>query len=86
MPYFNPKEVFFLTNQWDIVEDDDDDEDEESENETITESGSRTWKLILNKLKRGWPGVEHNRIYQISLNPVTQIFCNKIHKLNNIIF
>lgn len=71
MPCFNPKEVFFLTNQWDIVDDDDDDDDDR-ENETILVSGSRTWKLFFKKLKRGWPGVENNRIYQITLNPVTQ--------------
>lgn len=65
-------EVFFLTNQWDIVVDDDENDDDGSENEAIFESGSRTWKLILNKIKRGLPGIENNRIFQITLNPVKQ--------------
>ncbi|VDI26833.1 Hypothetical predicted protein, partial [Mytilus galloprovincialis] len=67
MPCFDPHEVFFLTNQWDIVENDDDDEAhiEKSDNPE-----SRTWRLILSKLRKWWPGVNEQKVYQTSLKQV----------------
>ncbi|CAC5409423.1 unnamed protein product [Mytilus coruscus] len=67
MPCFDPREVFFLTNQWDIVENDDEDE---TKNDKTNKSESRTWKLILTKLRKGWPEVKEKRIYQTSLKQV----------------
>lgn len=71
MPCFDPHEVFFLTNQWDIVENDDDDE---AYNEKSGNPESRTWKLVLSKLRKGWPGVNEQKIYQTSLKQVNISF------------
>lgn len=71
MPCFDPREVFFLTNQWDIVENDDDDE---ANNEKSDNTESRTWKLILYKLQKGWPGVNEQKIYKTSLKQVNIFF------------
>ncbi|CAG2238905.1 unnamed protein product [Mytilus edulis] len=67
MPCFDPHEVFFLTNQWDIVEND---EDDETNTEKSDNPESRTWKLILSKLRKGWPGVNEQKIYQTSIKQV----------------
>ncbi|XP_062597114.1 uncharacterized protein LOC134258579 [Saccostrea cucullata] len=67
MPCFDHKEVLFVTNQWDIVEDDTD-EDEGEEN---VESGKqRTWRIMKEKLTEGWPEINEENIFRVTLKQV----------------
>ncbi|XP_062589290.1 uncharacterized protein LOC134250941 [Saccostrea cucullata] len=67
MPCFDHKEVLFVTNQWDIV-DDDTDEDDEEEN---SESGKqRTWIIMKEKLSEGWPEINEANIFRVTLKQV----------------
>lgn len=63
MPCFDPRDVMFLTNQWDIIENDCDDDEEETEHE-------RTWQNIKQKLEKGWGSVKSNNLFRVSLKQV----------------
>ncbi|XP_062599080.1 uncharacterized protein LOC134260545 [Saccostrea cucullata] len=66
MPCFNCKEVLFVTNQWDIVEEDIDDDDEDE-----TEGGKeKTWRIINEKLTMCWPEIDEKNIFRVSLKQV----------------
>lgn len=73
MPCFDPRDVMFLTNKWDIVESDSDDEDDKT-NET---GQDKTWTLIRNKLDNGWGSLEHNNLFRVSLKQVNQSKTNE---------
>lgn len=60
MPCFDPKEVMFLTNQWDIINNIKEDGDEEDQH-------TKTWNKIKIKLEEYWPGVCTDQLYRISL-------------------
>lgn len=68
MPCFDPREVMFLTNQWDIIDNDDpssgEDEDSESKSE---DQHTQTWNLIQRKLEKGWVGFNVENVFRISL-------------------
>lgn len=71
MPCFDPREVMFLTNQWDIIDNDDplsdDDEDDEIEED---DQQTQTWKLIQSKLSKGWGWFNVENVFRISLKQV----------------
>ncbi|XP_076071923.1 uncharacterized protein LOC143043544 [Mytilus galloprovincialis] len=63
MPCFEPEDVIFLTNQWDIIDNIKEDGDEEDEH-------TKTWNKIQYKLAEGWPCFHADRIFKISLKQV----------------
>ncbi|CAC5416777.1 unnamed protein product [Mytilus coruscus] len=63
MPCFEPDEVIFLTNQWDIIKNIKKDGEEE-------DTHTRTWNQIQRKLEEGWPGFKTDRLFKISLEQV----------------
>lgn len=63
MPCFEPEDVIFLTNQWDIIDNIEEDGDEEDQH-------TKTWNKIQYKLKKGWPCFHADRIFKISLKQV----------------
>lgn len=63
MPCFEPDEVIFLTNQWDIIKNTKEDGDEEDQH-------TKTWSKIQSKLEEGWPGFRNDRLFKISLKQV----------------
>lgn len=69
MPCFDPREVMFLTNQWDIIHNDDPLSDEDSENEEDDQQ-TQTWKLIQSKLRKGWGWFNVENVFRISLRQV----------------
>lgn len=60
-PWFDPKDVIFITNKWDCInfldEDDEDDEDEHT----------LAWKALMSDIKSLWPVVREENIYKMSL-------------------
>ncbi|CAC5423698.1 unnamed protein product [Mytilus coruscus] len=63
MPCFEPEDVIFLTNQWDVIENTKGDGDEEDQH-------TKTWNKIQSKLDEGWPGFNTDRLFKISLKQV----------------
>lgn len=61
MPCFDPKEVIFLTNKWDIIETDDSFGVNEHE---------KTWKTIIGKLKNEWTFLNEENVFKVSLKQV----------------
>lgn len=62
MPYFDPRNVIFITNKWDTLfsEDDSSDEDEET----------KTWNTLKSDIKRRWPSVREELIFKMNLKDV----------------
>ncbi|XP_063437683.1 uncharacterized protein LOC134718824 isoform X2 [Mytilus trossulus] len=75
MPCFDPREVMFLTNQWDIIDNDDPVSDEDSENEEDDQQ-TQTWKLIQSKLSKGWGWFNVENVFRISLKQVDKGISN----------
>ncbi|XP_052084422.1 uncharacterized protein LOC127721667 [Mytilus californianus] len=74
MPCFDPREVMFLTNQWDIIDSqhsssDDDDEGGERDKE---DQHTKTWKVIQTKLEKSWFGFNLENVFRISLKQVAK--------------
>lgn len=71
MPCFDPREVMFLTNQWDIIDNEeassDDEEDSGSDKE---DQHTQTWNLIQRKLSNGWGWFNVENVFRISLKQV----------------
>ncbi|CAC5416773.1 unnamed protein product [Mytilus coruscus] len=65
MPCFEPEEVIFLTNQWDIINNTKEDEDEEDQH-------TKTLNKIKIKLEEYWPGFCEKQLFQTSLIQVGQ--------------
>ena len=63
MPCFDPKNVVFITNKWDSINQDESDSDEEDEE-------TRTWKKTLADIKSAWPYVIEKNIFRMSLKEV----------------
>lgn len=63
MPCFEPDEVIFLTNQWDIIKNIKNKGEEE-------DTHTRTWNQIQRKLQEIWPGLNTDRLFKISLEQV----------------
>lgn len=82
MPCFDPREVMFLTNQWDIID------NEEASSDDETDSGSdkedqhtQTWNLIQRKLSNGWGWFNVENVFRISLKQVKLYMCMHIFLL-----
>lgn len=69
MPCFDPRDVLFLTNQWDIIGTDSsssDDGDCKSEEEK-----AETWNTIKNKIEESWFCFDVTNVFRVSLQPVS---------------
>lgn len=75
MPCFEPEEVIFLTNQWDIIKNTKEDGDKEDQH-TIT------WNKIQSKLEEGWPSFHTDRLFKISLKQVYNFSITLLNALN----
>lgn len=63
MPCFDPKDVIFITNKWDIIEEDDSDSEEEDQK-------TKTWKKTLSDIKSHWLEVDERNIFRLNLKEV----------------
>lgn len=61
MPCFDPKEVIFLTNKWDIIE---------KEDSVGVNEHEKTWKTIIGKLKNEWTFMNEENVFKVSLKQV----------------
>lgn len=74
MPYFNLKDVLFLTNKWDSVESDSDSSEDEAEGEGKNNQKTRMYDFILGTLSRKWPAVSKDTVFQVCLKKVCQSY------------
>lgn len=70
MPCFDPKDVIFITNKWDIIEEDDSDSEEEDQK-------TKTWKKTLSDIKSQWLKVDERNIFRLNLKEVLIFFLMK---------
>lgn len=68
MPCFDPREVIFLTNQWDIIDNDQVSSDEDHESDL--DQHKQTWNFIQSKLKKAWGYLNVENVFRISLKQV----------------
>ncbi|XP_062620643.1 uncharacterized protein LOC134282231, partial [Saccostrea cucullata] len=59
MPCFDPKGVIFITNKWDALQGTHEDGEEDIR--------TRTWRHVKTSIKRNWPDVKEENIFQLSL-------------------
>ncbi|XP_076108776.1 bacterial dynamin-like protein [Mytilus galloprovincialis] len=67
MPCFNPEDVMFLTNKWDIIEPKEYSSTDEEDNTEIENQHAETFRSINMKLKMGWPHINPKNIFRISI-------------------
>ena len=71
MPCFDPKNVLFITNKWDLLNK----ESKKSTNDSSDEEEeSMTWKNILSEIKEQWPSVQEDHIFKMNLHDVSISF------------
>lgn len=70
MPYFNLKDVLFLTNKWDSVESDSDSSEDEAEGGGENNRKIRVYDFIIGSLSREWPAVSKDTVFQVCLKKV----------------
>lgn len=61
MPCFDPREVIFLTNKWDIIE---------TEDTIGVNEHEKTWNKIMEKLKTEWIYLREENVFKVSLKQV----------------
>lgn len=74
MPCFDLKDVIFITNKWDSINQEESDSEEEDEE-------TKTWKRTLSDIKSAWPCVNERNIFRMSLKEVHDEV--KASKINN---
>lgn len=67
MPCFNPEDVMFLTNKWDIIEPKEYSSTDEEDNTEKENQHTETFRSINMKLKMGWPHINPKNIFRISI-------------------
>lgn len=67
MPCFDPRDVMFLTNQWDTIDNDDPLSDDEVSQLT------QTWNFIKEKLDNEWGWLNVENVFRISLKQVNYL-------------
>ena len=67
MPCFDPTDVLFITNKWDTIKDE--------EGAPDKAEIAKTWSDIKSKLKKEWPMVKDENIFQLSLTDVNVCIC-----------
>ncbi|CAG2218756.1 unnamed protein product [Mytilus edulis] len=71
MPCFDPREVMFITNQWDIIEKyEHSSDDEDDENSIKDDQHAITWNKIQDKLKKEWDYYDVNNVFRVSLKQI----------------
>lgn len=68
MPCFDPKDVIFITNKWDCLENKADGSDEDSSDDEET----KTWNALKPMIKKIWESVDENHIFKLNLREVIQ--------------
>lgn len=64
MPCFDPRNVIFITNKWDTIENNAEGSDENSSDE---DDVTKTWEALKANIKRNWPSVKEENIYKMNL-------------------
>lgn len=62
MPCFDPRDVMFLTNQWDTIDNDDE-----------VSQLTQTWNFIKEKLNNEWGWLNVENVFRISLKQVNHL-------------
>lgn len=73
MPCFDPKNVVFITNKWDLVKQQIDSSDEDDEDDSDKEEESEIFKEIKMDIKKKWPLVRERNIFQMILKDVSSL-------------
>ena len=68
MPCFDPANVLFITNKWDLIKKEKDESDSSDDDEV-----TQTWESLLYNIKQLWPAVKEEHIFKMSLDEVMQI-------------
>ncbi|CAC5375257.1 unnamed protein product [Mytilus coruscus] len=74
MPCFDPRQVIFLTNKWDIIE---------TEDTIGVNEHEKTWNNIIEKLKTEWTYLKEENVFKVSLKQGksgTRIFTNELKR------
>lgn len=73
MPRFDPREVLFLTNQWDSIDNADLSSEEDGDVKNIKED-QQTRKDIQKQLEDGWCCFDVDNVFRVSSKQVSSIF------------
>lgn len=73
MPCFNPKNVVFITNKWDLVKKQIESSDEDS-SESDNEEEITIWEKLKMDIKQEWPLVTKENIFKMILKDVIIFF------------
>ncbi|XP_062589582.1 uncharacterized protein LOC134251211 [Saccostrea cucullata] len=65
MPCFDPSDVIFVTNKWDVIYSSCEEEEDEDDI-------NRTWKKVKASIKKHWGSVKDDQIFQISLKKMKE--------------
>lgn len=65
MPCFDPKDVIFITNKWDTIQNKDKDEDSSDDDEE-----TKVWENIKSNVKQRWLSVREENIFKMNLTEV----------------
>ena len=68
MPCFDPANVLFITNKWDLIKKEKDESDSSDDDEV-----TQTWESLLYNITQLWPAVKEEHIFKMSLDEVMQI-------------
>lgn len=66
MPCFDPRDVLFITNKWDVIP-------KKEENDSSEDEETKTWETLNRDLKRNWIAVKEENIFKLSLKDVKEI-------------
>ncbi|XP_062615150.1 uncharacterized protein LOC134276885 [Saccostrea cucullata] len=76
MPCFDPKDVLFVTNKWNMLKDqmkegcdDDEDDDNEDDDDNVDEM-QETWDDVKETIKKIWPVFEEDTIFKLYLKTI----------------
>nr|XP_022336257.1 transmembrane GTPase Marf-like [Crassostrea virginica] len=64
MPCFDPRDVLFITNKWDVIP-------KKEENDSSEDEETKTWETLNRDLKRNWIAVKEENIFKLSLKDVS---------------
>lgn len=73
MPCFNPENVVFVTNKWDLVKQQIDSSDEDNSG-SDEEKEPEIWEKLKMDIKQNWPSVREENIFKMVLKEVSIYF------------
>lgn len=81
IPCFNPEDVMFIINKWDVLHINDFDTDDSSDEE----EGNKVWENIKSNIKRIWPALREENIFKMNLKDVILVFFTNLNVDRNVV-